>query len=101
MEFGVLGQLEAWREGERLALGPIKQRSLLALLVIHANQAVSTDLAASQSTLPFIPARIQLYVVDCVDHSASLAANGVRVRLCRTPGRERGDAQRRMAIRCE
>ena len=25
MEFGVLGQLEAWREGERLALGPIKQ----------------------------------------------------------------------------
>src|SRR6476660_6738370 len=43
MEFGVLGQLEAWRLGERLALGPIKQRSLLALLVIHANQAVSTD----------------------------------------------------------
>ena len=39
-------------------------------------------LAASQSTLPFIPARTQLYVVDCVDHSASLAANGVRVRLC-------------------
>ena len=43
MEFCVLGQLEAWRDGERLALGQIKQRSLLALLVIHANQAVSTD----------------------------------------------------------
>ena len=43
MEFRVLGQLEAWRDGERLTLGSIKQRSLLALLVIHANQAVSTD----------------------------------------------------------
>jgi DNA-binding SARP family transcriptional activator len=43
MEFSVLGKLEAWRDGERLALGPIKQRSLLALLVIHANQAVPTD----------------------------------------------------------
>jgi hypothetical protein len=38
--------------------------------------------AAGDSTLPFIPARTQLYVVDCVDHSSSLAANGVRVRLC-------------------
>ena len=43
MEFRVLGQLEAWRDGERLPLGSMKQRSLLALLVIHANQAVSTD----------------------------------------------------------
>ena len=43
MQFRVLGQLEVWSDGERLALGSMKQRSLLALLLIHANRAVSTD----------------------------------------------------------
>ena len=33
MEFRVLGQLEAWRAGDRLPLGSFKQRSLLALLL--------------------------------------------------------------------
>ena len=43
MEFRVLGQLEAWRAGERLPLGSFKQRSLLALLLIDANQAIAAD----------------------------------------------------------
>ena len=43
MEFGVLGQLEAWRADERLPLGSFKQRSLLALLLIHANHAIASD----------------------------------------------------------
>jgi DNA-binding SARP family transcriptional activator/ABC-type glycerol-3-phosphate transport system substrate-binding protein len=43
MEFGVLGTVEAWRAGERVGLGSFRQRSLLALLLIHANTVVSTD----------------------------------------------------------
>jgi DNA-binding SARP family transcriptional activator/ABC-type glycerol-3-phosphate transport system substrate-binding protein len=43
MEFGVLGELEVRRAGERVPLGSYKQRSLLALLLIHANHAVSAD----------------------------------------------------------
>ena len=43
MEFRVLGQLEAWRADERLPLGSFKQRSLLALLLIHANHAIASD----------------------------------------------------------
>ncbi len=43
MEFRVLGQLEAWRAGDRLPLGSFKQRSLLALLLIDANQAIAAD----------------------------------------------------------
>ena len=43
MEFGVLGTLEARHDGERVALGSFRQRSLLALLLIHANTVVSTD----------------------------------------------------------
>jgi predicted ATPase/DNA-binding SARP family transcriptional activator len=43
MEFRLLGPLEVCHEGRPLALGGPKQRALLAILLIHANQAVSTD----------------------------------------------------------
>jgi DNA-binding SARP family transcriptional activator/ABC-type glycerol-3-phosphate transport system substrate-binding protein len=43
MEFEVLGRLAARRDGVDVALGSFKQRSLLALLVIHANEVVATD----------------------------------------------------------
>jgi DNA-binding SARP family transcriptional activator len=43
MEFEVLGRLAARRDGVDVALGSFKQRSLLALLLIHANEVVATD----------------------------------------------------------
>ena len=43
IEFGVLGPVEATRGGERLPLGGSKQRALLAVLVLHANEVVSTE----------------------------------------------------------
>jgi DNA-binding SARP family transcriptional activator/ABC-type glycerol-3-phosphate transport system substrate-binding protein len=43
MEYRVLGPFDVRRGGERLALGSFKQRSLLALLLIQANEVVSTD----------------------------------------------------------
>ena len=43
MEFRVLGPLEVDRGGEPLALGPAKQRALLAVLLVHANEVVSSD----------------------------------------------------------
>jgi serine/threonine protein kinase/ABC-type glycerol-3-phosphate transport system substrate-binding protein len=43
MEFEVLGRLAARRGGVDVALGSFKQRSLLALLLIHANEVVATD----------------------------------------------------------
>jgi DNA-binding SARP family transcriptional activator/pimeloyl-ACP methyl ester carboxylesterase len=43
IEFRILGQLEALDDGRPLALGPSKQRALLALLLLHANQVVSRD----------------------------------------------------------
>lgn len=44
-EFRLLGPLEVIRGGEHVALGPPKQRSLLAALLLHANQVISTDRA--------------------------------------------------------
>ena len=43
MEFGILGPLEVTEDGRPLALGGTKQRSLLAMLLLHANEAVSRE----------------------------------------------------------
>lgn len=43
MEFQVLGPLEVHRGGEPLTLGPAKQRAVLAILLVHANELVSSD----------------------------------------------------------
>ena len=43
MEFRLLGPLEVSERGRSIALGGPKQRSVLALLLLHANEPVSTD----------------------------------------------------------
>jgi DNA-binding SARP family transcriptional activator len=43
MEFRLLGPLEVSDRGRHVALGGQKQRSLLALLLLHANEVVSSD----------------------------------------------------------
>ena len=43
LEFRVLGPLEVVRGSEQIDLGPHRQRSLLALLGVNANQVVSID----------------------------------------------------------
>jgi DNA-binding SARP family transcriptional activator/DNA-binding CsgD family transcriptional regulator len=43
LEFGVLGPLEVRRDGELVALGGQRQRTLLALLLVHANRMVTVD----------------------------------------------------------
>jgi DNA-binding SARP family transcriptional activator len=42
-EFRVLGPLEVVKDGSSLALGGGKQRALLAVLLLHANEVVGTD----------------------------------------------------------
>jgi DNA-binding SARP family transcriptional activator len=43
MEFRILGPLEVVDRERLLPLGGVKQRSLLAVLLQHANEIVSTD----------------------------------------------------------
>jgi len=40
MEFRILGPIEAIESGRSVALGPAKQRALLAALLVHANEVV-------------------------------------------------------------
>ena len=43
MEFRILGPVEVWDGAQRLALGGSKPCALLAVLLLHANQMVSTE----------------------------------------------------------
>ncbi|MFL5869046.1 MAG: BTAD domain-containing putative transcriptional regulator [Thermoleophilaceae bacterium] len=43
MEFRILGPMEALEEGCEVTLGGGKQRALLAVLLLHANETLSTD----------------------------------------------------------
>lgn len=43
MKFQALGPLEVFRDDESVDLGTHTQKSLLALLLIHANEVVSTN----------------------------------------------------------
>lgn len=43
MEYGILGPLEVGCEGERIPLRGMRQRAILALLLLHANDVVSSD----------------------------------------------------------
>jgi DNA-binding SARP family transcriptional activator len=43
VEFAVLGPVAVARDGRDLPLGGRKQRALLAILLLHANEVVSRD----------------------------------------------------------
>jgi len=43
VDYRILGPLEAWAGDRRLPLGGRRQRALLAILLLRANEAVSTD----------------------------------------------------------
>ena len=43
MEFRILGPLEALAEGDAVSLGAAKPKALLAILLLHANEPVSSD----------------------------------------------------------
>lgn len=43
LTFGILGSVEVLAGGRPIALGGTKQRALLAVLILHAGEAVSAD----------------------------------------------------------
>lgn len=80
MEFKVLGTLAVVREGEEVDLGALKQRSLLALLLIHANEAVPLERIVDQ-----------LWPEEPVDRTNAVRVYTSRLRAALEPDRGRGD----------
>jgi predicted ATPase/DNA-binding SARP family transcriptional activator len=68
MEFGILGPLAVWKDGEELHLGAAKQRGLLTILVLHRNQLVATPRLVEELWGDAPPARaiktVQVYVAE-------------------------------------
>jgi DNA-binding SARP family transcriptional activator len=84
VEFRILGPLEAHHRGRTLRLGGLKQRALLAMLLLRRNEAVSTDrlIDALWDTSPPPTARQALQ-----NHVAALRrALGPGVLVTRHPG---------------
>lgn len=89
MEFRILGPLEVDRNGESLALSGAKQRSLLAILLLNANQVVSTDRLIDE-----------LWGADAPDTAAkALQVHVSQLRKVLEPGRETGESGRVLVTR--
>src|SRR5438876_1927077 len=73
----VLGPLEVVRDGEHVRLGSAQQRRLLAVLVVHANEVVSSDRLVDVLWGQEVPA------------SATHTLQGLVSRLRRTLGEDR------------
>ena len=66
MEYKLLGPLEVYVRGRPVALGPPRQRAILALLLLYANQIVETDRLVEElwpgKAPKTAPKAIQVYV---------------------------------------
>ena len=97
MDFRLLGPLEVSDQHRALALGGLKQRSLLAVLLLHANEIVATDRLIAELWGEAPPATasksIQAYVIAAAARARRRPAHHARARL--RAARRTGRARRR------
>ena len=79
MEFRILGPLEVLADGRVLPLGGAKQRALLALLLLHANEPVSVDRIVDELWGERPPATAVKNVQVYVSHLRKALGEGVLV----------------------
>jgi len=92
VEFRILGPLEVARDGAPLPLGAVQQRALLAVLVLHRGEVVSTDRLVDELWGERAPAAAAKTVQVYVSHLRRALGAGVIVtrgrgyRLAAAPG---------------
>src|SRR3954452_10283824 len=84
MDFSILGPLEVLERGRALALGGRKQRALLGVLLLHADEAVSIERLVDELWGERPPATAAKLVQGYVDALRRLLPVGVLV--TRAPG---------------
>jgi DNA-binding SARP family transcriptional activator/tetratricopeptide (TPR) repeat protein len=72
MEFRLLGPLEALSDGRPLPIGGQKQRGVLALLLLHANEVVSTDRLIDEVWGARPPNTVGAALQNCIHHLRSV-----------------------------
>jgi DNA-binding SARP family transcriptional activator/tetratricopeptide (TPR) repeat protein len=68
MEFRLLGPLEVLSEGESLPIGGAKQRGVLALLLLEANEVVSTDRLIDEVWGHRPPKSVEASLQNCISN---------------------------------
>ena len=70
MQFRLLGALEAGSGGTVVDLGPPKQRAVLAILLLHVGEIVSTEVRAKHVADPAVSLNVWAPVVNTLRHPA-------------------------------
>src|SRR5262249_38401690 len=90
MEFGILGPVEVVEGGRVVAPGPLKQRALLAILLLHVNEVVPRDRLIEELWGEWAPQTAATSLHTYVSHLRKLleAGDGAepRLLLTRAPG---------------
>src|SRR5436190_1199390 len=84
LEFRILGPLEVGRDGRAVALGGRRERMLLAILLVHAREVISTDRIFDELYGERVPATASSSIQNAV--SRLRRALGVEVIETRAPG---------------
>ena len=79
MEFRILGSLQVVQDGESFAVGPVQQRALLAVLVLHRGEVVSTDRLIDELWGERPPATAAKTVQVYISHLRKVLGSGVIV----------------------
>ena len=66
MDFRLLGPLEVRADGRPLPLGGPKQRAVLAMLLLHAREVVSTDRLIDEIWGERPPKTVDAYIQNCI-----------------------------------
>ena len=66
MDFRLLGPLEVRADGRPLPLGGPKQRAVLAMLLLHAGEVVSTDRLIDEIWGERPPKTVNAYIQNCI-----------------------------------
>ena len=92
MEVRILGPLEVVADGHAVALGGSKQRSVLALLILHANQVVSRDRLVEELWGSSPPKTVDKVLQGCISRLRKAlepeisSADQARLLVTRPPG---------------
>src|SRR6476619_6925683 len=86
MEFRILGSLEVWDDGRPLSVGGPKQRALLALLLLDANEMVRSDRLVDELWGESPPPTALKIVQNYISQLRRELGNGADGRLATRPG---------------